>query len=87
MEVALQLLAQEPAFQKKNGGVNVHQISSLLGMDNKTVKGKLRRGGLKAYHSGSWRGDAVKISHPFQKSFFNRTGAPAYRSFRRKGNT
>jgi DNA-binding NtrC family response regulator len=41
-EVALRKLATDMNYKKKNGDLNINRISNFLGIDNKTIKSRLR---------------------------------------------
>ena len=42
LNLALRNIVQDEAYRKKNGELNINQLSSLLGIDDKTIKSKLR---------------------------------------------
>ena len=41
MEVAVEKLTERPDYRKKDGELNIHKISKMLGIDPKTVKDRL----------------------------------------------
>lgn len=43
IEIALKKLVGDGEFHKKNGDLNINKIATLLGLDNKTVKTKLKQ--------------------------------------------
>jgi DNA-binding NtrC family response regulator len=47
LEVSLKKLIKDKEFRKKNGELNMNRISKLLGIDNKTIKSRLRKFGSK----------------------------------------
>ena len=42
-EIALKKMIRDSQFKKKNGDLNINKISSSLGIDNKTIKSRLKQ--------------------------------------------